>query len=144
MWLYEGTEFTNPESYYGFIYLITNNLTGRKYIGRKYFTKAKTRQVKGKKKRSRVDSEWVSYWGSCQPLLDDILTHGQENFTRTILRLCKTRGETNYWEAKLQFQYEVLEGESDWYNANIMMKFTRRNIGNIKLEAQCVDQAART
>lgn len=137
-WLYEEKVFDNPDDkYYGFIYEITNDLNGKKYIGRKYFTKAKTLPpLKGKtrKRRSRVDSDWLDYWGSSKYLQEDINTYGEENFTRRIIRLCKTKGETNYWEAKLHFEHDVLNaklpnGDFAYYNENIMMKFTRRNIG---------------
>ena len=59
-WLYEDRVFTDYEDYYGFIYEITCKKTGRSYIGRKYFTKAKTLQpLKGRvnKRRSRVESD---------------------------------------------------------------------------------------
>lgn len=134
MWTYEGQEFTDPDKYYGFIYEITNTINGKRYIGRKYFTAAKTRQVKGKKKRTRVESDWKDYWGSSKYLLADIEAYGVENFKREIIRLCKTRGECNYWETKLQFHYNVLEaktenGEWAFYNENIAVKYTRTNIG---------------
>jgi hypothetical protein len=130
MWLYEGKELQHEISseYYGFVYWIKNTLSGKSYIGRKYFTRAATKQVKGKRKKIRKDSGWRDYWGSSQKLLEDIKLLGEDKFTRTILRLCKTRGECNYWEAKYQFEYEVLENEN-FYNDNIMMKFTRKNIG---------------
>lgn len=134
-WLYENKELEEiPEGYYGFIYEITNNLNGRKYLGRKFFTKSHTKQVKGKRKKSRVESDWKDYYGSSQELLDDIEKYGKENFTRRIVRLCKTLGETKYQETKLQFLYNVLEeklpnGEWAWYNGNVAMKYTRRNIG---------------
>jgi len=130
MWLYEEKEldYELVDNYYGFVYLIENIETGKRYIGRKYFTKASSRQVKGKKKRCRKESDWKDYWGSSQRLLADIEKIGTNKFKRSILRLCKTRGECNYWEAKLQFKHEVLENE-DFYNDNIMMKFTRKNIG---------------
>ena len=130
MWLYEEKQFEyeSAESYYGFVYLIENIETGKRYIGRKYFTKAAAKQVKGKKKRYRKESDWKDYWGSSQRLLIDIQNLGQDKFKRSILRLCKTRGECNYWEAKYQFMYDVLENDL-YYNDNIMMKFTRRNIG---------------
>lgn len=133
-WLYEEKIFDDPTGYYGFVYEITNNLNGKRYIGRKYFTMSKTRQVKGKKKRSRVENDWRDYWGSSKYLLEDIEKIGQENFTRKIIRLCKTRGECNYWEAKLQFDQNVLQakfdnGENAFYNENILVKFTRKNIG---------------
>lgn len=136
-WLYEQKEFTDSSRYFGFIYSITNNLNNKIYIGRKYFTSAKTKQpLKGRvnKRRSRVENDWKEYWGSSPILLNEIEKVGKENFTRQILRLCKTRGEVNYWEAKYMFELDVLNaklpnGENKYYNENIMMKFTRRNIG---------------
>lgn len=129
-WSHEG-ELINEnvaDTYYGFVYIIRNKTNGKSYIGRKYFTQAATRQVKGKRKRYRKESNWKDYWGSSKRLLEDIESLGEENFERQILRLCKTRGECNYWEAKYQFEYDVLTGD-DYYNDNIMMKFTRHNIG---------------
>ena len=130
MWLHEEKELHENvvNDYYGFVYLIRNKISGKSYIGRKYFTKASSRQVKGKRKRCRKESDWKDYWGSSKRLLEDIEKLGKENFERQILRLCKTRGECNYWEAKYQFEYDVLTGDN-YYNDNIMMKFTRHNIG---------------
>lgn len=132
MWLFEGEEFNDElvDDYYGFVYIIENKLDGRRYIGRKYFTQAAQRQVKKKKRKYRKESDWKDYWGSSPSLLEDIRKLGKENFTRTILRLCRTRGETNYWEVKYQFDNDVLVSE-DYYNSNIMTKFTRKNIGEI-------------
>ena len=130
MWLYNDRELTDEDikGHYGFIYQIDNLIDGRSYIGRKYFTKAGTKQVKGKKRKTRKESDWKDYYGSSPRLLEDIEKLGRDNFKRSIIRLCKTRGETNYWEAKLQFKYEVLESDL-YYNDNILVKFTRRNIG---------------
>lgn len=130
MWLYNEKDLTDEDiqGYYGFIYKIENLIDGKLYLGRKYFTKAGTKQVKGKRKKTRKESDWKDYYGSSPHLLEDIERLGKENFKRTIVRLCKTRGETNYWEAKLQFANEVLESDK-YYNANILVKFTRRNIG---------------
>ena len=130
MWLYNDKELTDEDikGYYGFIYEIENLIDGRLYLGRKYFTKAGTKQVKGKRKKTRKESDWKDYYGSSPSLLLDIERLGRENFKRTIVRLCTTRGETNYWEAKLQFANEVLESDK-YYNSNILVKFTRRNIG---------------
>ena len=132
-WLFEGKPFKSCEGYYGFIYEITCKKTGKSYIGRKYFTKAKTLQpLKGRvnKRRSRVDSDWQNYWGSSTILQEDIIKKGESK----ILRLCKTRGEVNYWEVKVMFEKDVESaklpnGDYKYYNENIMMKFTRSNIG---------------
>lgn len=127
MWTHNNEEFVDAGDWYGFIYEITNNLTGKKYIGRKYFTEAKTRQVKGKKKRTRVESNWKEYWGSSKSLTEDINKYGVENFSRKILMLCKTRGNTNYWEAKFQFDNNVLLSDN-YYNDWIMIKTHRKHI----------------
>lgn len=126
-WRHNNDEFVDAGDWYGFIYEITNNLTGKKYIGRKYFTEAKTRQVKGKKKRTRVESNWRDYWGSSKSLTEDIAKYGAENFSRRILKLCETRGNTNYWEAKFQFDNNVLL-DDNYYNDWIMIKTHRKHI----------------
>lgn len=136
-WLYENKEFTDSSKYFGFIYSITNLLNDKVYIGRKYFTSAKTKQpLKGRvnKRRSRVENDWKEYWGSSITFLKEVEETGKQNFKREILRLCKTRGEVNYWEVKYMFEFDVLNaklpnGENKYYNENIMMKFTRNNIG---------------
>lgn len=130
MWLYNDKELTDEDTkgYYGFIYEIECLDNGKLYLGRKYFTKAGTRQVKGKKRKTRKESDWKDYYGSSPRLLEDVEKLGKNKFIRRIVRLCKTRGETNYWEAKLQFANEVLESDK-YYNDNILVKFTRRNIG---------------
>jgi hypothetical protein len=127
MWIHNNEPFVDPAGWYGFVYEITNNLTGKKYIGRKYFTESKTRQVKGKKKRTRVESNWRDYWGSSKSLLEDINKYGVENFSRRILKLCETRGNTNYWEAKFQFDNNVLL-DDNYYNDWIMIKTHRKHI----------------
>lgn len=136
MWYYNGQEFTDEmvADHYGFVYLITNTQTGRQYIGRKFFTKAHSRTVKGKRKKSRVASDWMDYWGSSEELNADLEMVGKENFRRDIIRLCKTLGECKYQEMVEQVDRRVLEtlledGTPAYYNANIIMKFTRRNIG---------------
>jgi hypothetical protein len=136
MWYYNGQEFDESlvDGHYGFIYLITNTENGRRYIGRKFFTKAHSRTVKGKRKKSRVPSDWMDYWGSSEELLADIESMGKDKFRREIIRLCQTLGECKYQEMVAQVDNRVLEstlpdGTPAWYNANIMMKFTRRNIG---------------
>ena len=41
------------EKYYGFVYCIHNLKENKRYIGKKFFTKAGYRQVKGKRKKIR-------------------------------------------------------------------------------------------
>ena len=111
VWLYKGEEITEDTigDAAAFVYLITNNVTGKKYIGKKLFTASKIRQVKGKKKRSRVPSNWQSYFGSNEELNNDVVQYGEEKFTREILHLCKNKADATYLEAKEQFTRSVLE-----------------------------------
>ena len=117
MWTYEGREVIDDDvvGYVGFVYLITNRANGMKYIGKKSLSRIKTRQVKGKKKRERVESDWKTYWSSSDRLKLDVQLYGEHVFDRKILRLCKSKSECSYYEAKYQFEHDVLLSET-WYN----------------------------
>ena len=118
-WFFLNTkdEFTEEHigEAFGFVYMITHLKTGRKYIGKKFFTKSKTKQVKGKKKRSRVSSDWMTYWGSNKKLQEELKENGEDQYVREILHLCKTRSECSYWETWEIFSRHALMHES-YYN----------------------------
>jgi len=119
-----------PEDCVGFVYLITNNLTGRKYVGKKLakFSKTTYKTVKlkngtkkKKKIRSKIDSDWQEYYGSSPNLTADVEKLGKENFTRQILHYCKSKAETSYIEAREQFDRKVLETD-EYYNGHIQVR----------------------
>lgn len=126
-WLYEDKEFTDVEDYYGFIYLIENLVNGKKYIGRKYLTKAGYKTVKGKRKKLRVESDWRDYYGSSTSLKEDIDLYGKDNFRRTILRLCKSRGECNYFETKYIFDTDAIL-DPKYYNSWVSCKIQTSHV----------------
>ena len=129
MWMHQGQEFLEvPEKIIGFVYKITNLQSGREYIGKKLFTSAKRKQVKGKSKRYRVESDWREYYGSNKELANDVVTCGRDAFRRDILRLSTTRGQCSYFEAKLQFEHGVLENPTKFYNDWIMCKIHRKHL----------------
>lgn len=140
MWIYNGQPFTvdMTEGYYGFVYLITNNTNNRKYIGKKFFTKAGTKQVKGKRKKIRKESDWESYYGSNKNLLEDVEKLGSENFTRQILRLCKTRSECSYWETHEIFVSQALLSNV-FYNDWVMVRVRKDHLKNLLLEGENKD-----
>ena len=137
MWIYNNKEVTAlPDDVVGFVYLITNLTSGKKYIGKKLAKFAKTRykmhtQKNGKrvkkKIRSYVDSDWLSYYGSSEALTKDIELIGNYHFSREILRLCYSKAECSYYEAKEQFYNGVLESK-DWYNAQISVRCHKSHI----------------
>ena len=132
MWLYNNESFEEiPEGIVGYVYLITNLTNNRKYIGKKNFYFSKTKQVKGKKKRTKVESDWKAYYGSNKELCADVEKIGKENFKREILRLCKTKGEFGYFEAKMQFENNVLESD-EWYNSFIMVRVNKKHLTFLK------------
>jgi hypothetical protein len=138
-WLYEQQQINKlPEDCVGFVYLITNILTGRKYIGKKLakFSKTTYKVIKlknGNKKRkkikSKVDSDWQLYYGSNDQLNQDILALGADNFTREILFYCRSKAECSYVEAREQFNHRVLESD-DWYNGQIVCRIHGSHIKN--------------
>ena len=130
-WLYKNQPFEDWESWYGFVYQITHIHTGKKYIGRKYFTLAGYKQVKGKRKKIRKESDWRTYYGSSKHLQSDIEQCGKDQFKREIVRLCKNRTECSYYETKAIFEEDALLSD-DWYNHWVSCKITEMHIKSIK------------
>jgi hypothetical protein len=131
MWTYQGKEVTElPEDCVGFVYIIVNVVSGRKYIGKKLakFSKTTYKTVKlknGKKKRKKIrgkiESDWQTYWSSSDALKKDVELLGEGKFTREILFYCKSKSECTYIEARTQFERKVLESD-DYYNGHIQVR----------------------
>jgi len=138
-WLYETSLVESlPEDCVGFVYLITNKLSGRKYIGKKLakfsktaykVVKLKNGTKKKKKIRSKIDSDWQDYYGSSPELTKDVVALGAENFSREILYYCRSKPECSYIEAREQFARRVLE-TTDYYNGHIQVRVHGSHIIN--------------
>lgn len=130
-WQYQGQLVTDlPDDCVGFVYIITNLSSGRKYVGKKLAKFAKTTyktvklkngRKKKKKIKTKIPSDWGEYYGSNKELLNDIANLGAENFTREILHYCKSKAETSYMELKEQILRQVLESQ-DYYNGIIQVR----------------------
>ena len=141
-WYYENQLIEKlPEECVGFVYLITNTVTGRMYIGKKLAKFAKTSYKvvklkngtkKKKKIRSKIDSDWQGYYGSSDELGKDVVQLGQENFRREILFYCTSKAETSYIEAREQFTRRVLESDA-YYNGQISVRVHGSHIKGKKL-----------
>jgi len=119
-----------PQDCVGFVYLITNNITGRKYIGKKLaqFSKTTYKTVtlkngtkKKKRIKTKIESDWRDYYGSNDQLNKDVQQLGADKFTREILFYCKSKAECSYVEAREQFSRRVLES-NDYYNGHIQVR----------------------
>jgi hypothetical protein len=136
MWIYEDKEYDEtPEEYQGFVYLITEVDTGKKYIGKKNFWRPKVLPKNSKRNRrvrTRVESDWRDYYGSNKEVQLLVEEKGKDNYNRQILHLCKTKGEMSYYEAKLQFDNDVLLS-NEYYNEFIGCKIHSKHIKGLHL-----------
>ena len=138
-WFYQNNIVKElPEDCVGFVYLITNTTTNRKYVGKKlakfsrttYKTVKKKDGTKKKKRiRNKIDSDWQEYFGSSIELNKDVESLGKDNFTREILFFCRSKAECSYIEAREQFARKVLES-TEYYNNNIMCRIHGSHILN--------------
>ena len=136
-WTFQGQVVEElPDDCVGFVYLITNTISGRKYIGKKLakFSKTTYKTVKlkngtkkKKKIRGKIESDWKDYYGSSPNLTKDIETLGKENFSREILYYCKSKAETSYIEAREQFDRKVLESD-EYYNGHVQVRVHKSHI----------------
>jgi hypothetical protein len=116
--------FSDKEYILGFIYMITNTINNKKYIGKKQCWKTiKMPPLKGKRnKRHKLkETDWKSYTGSCNDLNNDIKEHGMDTFKFEILQYCRSKWELSYYELKQQMNYDVLVAEG-FYNGIINVR----------------------
>jgi hypothetical protein len=138
MWYYKGEEY-NPTAeelseFVGFVYVITDKSNDKMYVGKKTFWSKKTLPpLKGKtrKRRSVVESDWKKYYGSSDLVKQLLLEHGEVNFHREILHMCKSKGEMGYIEAKEQFDRNVLLDDR-FYNGIINCRIHRNHVKRLK------------
>ena len=131
MWVYNNKEFNEtPDEFQGFVYMITEKDTGKKYIGKKFFWKPKVLPVTKSRKRrirTRVESDWRTYYGSSKEVKTLVEEKGEDNYIREILKLCRTKGECSYYEAKYQFEFDVLLSD-EYYNEFIGCKIHSKHV----------------
>lgn len=112
------------EDTFGFIYEIINNITGKRYIGKKQcFSRLRRKPLKGNKRYriSNVESDWKNYTSSSKDLNEDIKKYGKDQFTFKILKTCDSKWSLAYYEIKEQLDKNVLLSD-DYYNGIINVR----------------------
>ena len=138
MWYYKNEAYEPTEEelkeWVGFVYVITDKSNDKMYVGKKTFWSRKTLPpLKGKtrKRRSIVESDWKSYYGSSDLVKQLLVEQGEQNFHRQILYFCRSKGEMGYLEAKEQFDRNVLLDDR-YYNGIINCRVHRSQVKSLK------------
>lgn len=136
MWSYEGKEFTTDMigDNIGFVYIVTDTVSGMKYIGKKgFFSKVTKPPLKGKKRKRRSikESDWKTYCGSSETVKTLVEENGLDHFDREILHLCKSKGEMSYTEMREQIVRDVLLKPDEYLNGFVGGKIHRNHLKNM-------------
>ena len=121
-----------PDKHKTFVYLITNKITGKRYIGFKVFVTKKQRIINHKKKRFDFESDWRDYWSSSDNLNNDVKKYGPGNFIREVVCLTVNKSIGKYIEAQLHFDRKVLTINKDnYYNGIVNLRINQQTLKQI-------------
>jgi len=141
-WTYKNQPVTEPpDGALGFIYVITHIPSGKRYLGRKQFWMSKTKIVKGKKKRIKVESDWRDYYSSSPDLLVMVEQQGKHNFEREIIMMVNSKSELVYAEEYCLYVTDAMLSD-EWLNGNIRTKIMKSWFTKNRLDfKQRIDEA---
>ena len=148
-WTYQGRVINElhdmPEGTHGFIYKITNGLTGEYYIGKKQVQSTRKRKF-GKKEIAKLtdkrmkryemvtkESKWQDYRSSNKTVSGWFDKDGRANppsndrLELKILKFCSNKKSLTYYELQEQFSSNVLADELS-LNDNLLGKFFRKDL----------------
>ncbi len=114
----DKTRAPQPDKYFGFVYVITNKVTTKQYIGCKQYWQMR-------KRKKHKPSNWRVYTSSSKDLNEDIDKLGKRRFKFEIIQEYKTKRGLHYYEQFYQMKHHVLtaviEGtdEPAYYNKNV-------------------------
>jgi len=127
-WLWNGMPIDEiPDEYESFVYLMTNKITKKQYIGFKMAITKTTKTINGKRKKITIESDWKTYYSSSHDVLVDVGKYGRGNFVREIIMLCPNKSVGKYYEAYYQFTKNVLtENKKYYYNGIVNVRLNNK------------------
>jgi hypothetical protein len=132
MWFYLDNPITSEQldGFKSFVYIITNTVNGKQYIGKKKLTFIRRRRIKDSKRRKTFvkESDWQDYYGSSELLSKDLVKFGKDGFKREILHLCSSHTEATYLELKEQVTRDVLLKPAEYYNSYVGCRLNRTHL----------------
>lgn len=136
-WLYQGVPFDDSQvgSNIGFVYLITDLTTSKRYIGKKIFNlRVVKKPLKGKTRRriSQKSSGWQDYYGSNETLKNLVAAGNKNDYKREILHLCISKSAMSYLETKEILTRDVLISDG-WYNDWVSCKMARGQLNGFRI-----------
>ena len=123
-WVFPDGIQTFPDKTFGFIYIISNLINNKHYIGCKMVEKTiKRKPLKGKTKRriEKTESNWKEYTGSSTELNNDIEKLGKNNFKFRIIDFAFSKSHLKLLELLYQLANNVLFRD-DFYNGIINVR----------------------
>lgn len=127
-WVYNSKVIEDaeiPEKALGFVYRIKHLESGKYYIGRKTLFSTKTKQIKGKKKKIKVPSDWKEYWSSSDELKTWVGEVGEDKFVREILMFTDSAAQILYAEECALYHTNAIL-DDNCLNSNIRAKIFRK------------------
>ncbi len=107
-------DLPDHENIYGFVYIITDLVTYKPYVGKKVLRNSRKKKISQRVKKSTgtrktyertiKESDWKDYYGSSKDLQADIQKYGKQRFKRVILELCCTKKYLSYAEVAWQMK----------------------------------------
>lgn len=134
-WLLKGKPFA-PEydaldpDWVGFVYLITDSVTGQMYVGQKRFHRQKTLPItktRKRRKKTLVESDWKNYWSSNEVIKQAVNDGLSDRYIREIIRFGYSKGDLNLLEMMEQIDREVLFDDK-YLNGIVNVRIHRKHV----------------
>ena len=132
-WIYDNEPLLiPPQNAVGFVYIISDNIHDKLYIGKKLFFFSKSYQKNKKTKKKLVESDWKSYYGSNKTLINIVNQYDNNSFSRSIIHIAYSKSHAAYLESKEIFLRDAILSDK-FYNDWVAAKITRNHMKKFQI-----------